>query len=172
VDGVEALRRNAGLLGAFTLPAPFTATEFRALENELKDGIRENNLEREKLRVRQLELDEWEETLRTKQAELAEIRTRLENHEASLDLRQAELLRDENAKVEAEMQGWKALAKTYKGAKAEVNARNLELETPEDAALILLELSESQAGEILRLIEPPSTRKEYMDAYRRAAEKR
>lgn len=170
VSGTEALRRNTGLLGTFVLPAPFTATEFRALEKELKDGIQSNTLDRKRIRLRELELEEWEKTLNSKYAELAEIRTKLEQMEDSIDLRQAELLRDENAKADAELKGWKALAKTFKGAKPDVVAKNLEAESPEDAALILCELGATEAGEILFKIEPATLRKEFRDAYRKASE--
>ena len=54
----------------------------------------------------------------------------------------------------------------YKGGKADVNARMLAEESPEDAALILRELGDKPAGEILRLMTPNSVRKKYMDAYR------
>ena len=167
--GNELLEANAGLLGAFMIESPFTATELRKLEGELKRKLREMTIERESLEVRSLELDEWETSLRERQAELADLRTKLEALESSIELRMAELSRDEAAQRDRELQGWKDLAKLYKTGEAEVNARMLAEESPEDAALILRELGDEQAGEILRLMNPLSTRQKYADAYRAAA---
>ncbi len=167
--GGELLEANAGLLGAFMIESPFKATELRKLEDELKRKLREMTIERESLEVKSLELDEWESSLRERQAELADLRTKLEALESSIELRMAELTRDEAAKLERELQGWKDLAKLYKSGEAEVNAKMLAEESPEDAALILRELGDEQAGEILRLMTPLSTRQKYADAYRSTA---
>lgn len=167
--GNELLEANAGLLGAFMIESPFTAAELRKLEGELKRKLREMTIEREALQVQSLELDEWETSLRERQAELADLRTKLEALESSIELRMAELARDEAAHRDRELQGWKDLAKLYKTGEAEVNARMLAEESPEDAALILRELGEEQAGEILRLMNPLSVRQKYADAYRATA---
>ena len=164
--GTELLEANAGLLGAFMIESPFSGTELRNLEKELKGKLRDMRIERERLEVRDLELDERESSLLERQGELAEMRTKLEELENSLDLREAELVRDENARDERILQGWRDTAKLYKDGSAEVNAKMLAEEAPEDAALILRELGEKQAGDILRLMAPASVRKEYMDAYR------
>jgi len=165
-SGQELLEANAGLLGAFMMESPFSGTELRDLEKELKSKLREMRVERERLEVRSLELDEREASLVERRSELAEMRTKLEDLENSLDLREAELVRDEASRDEKERQGWKDLAKLYKGGTAEVNATMLAEEDPQDAALILRELGDKQAGEILRLMTPTSVRKKYMDAYR------
>ena len=164
--GQELLEANAGLLGAFMMESPFSGAELRDLEKELKSKLREMRVERERLEVRSLELDEREASLIERRSELAEMRTKLEDLESSLDLREAELVRDEASRDEKERQGWKDLAKLYKGGTAEVNASMLAEEDPQDAALILRELGDKQAGEILRLMKPTSVRKKYMDAYR------
>lgn len=170
VSGEEALMRNAGLLSSWNLPAPFTGSELHKLQKELTDQIRENSIEREKLRVRSLELDEMEQALKDKYAELAGMRSKLEELESSLDLRQAELERDEKARAEREVQGWKDVAKLLSGGKPKENALLIAEEDPEYAARILRELGEAQAGEILRLIEPSSERRKFLDAYRKAAQ--
>ena len=167
--GPELVEANVGLLGAYMIESPFSGTELRNLVGELKKQMREHSVERERLQVRSLELDEWEQSLRERQSELAELRTKLEDLESSIDLRMAELSQDEAANDEQELQGWKDLAKLYKGGEAEVNAKMLAEESAADAALILRELGEAQAGEILRLMTPASVRKQYMDAYRAAA---
>lgn len=167
--GGELLEANAGLLGAFMIESPFTATELRKLEGELKRKLREMTIERESIEVKSLELDEWENSLRERQAELADLRTKLEGLESSIELRMAELTRDESAKRDRDLQGWKDLAKLYKTGEAEVNAKMLAEESPEDAALILRELGDEQAGVILRLMNPLSTRQKYADAYRATA---
>ncbi len=87
-----------------------------------------------KKQVRQIELDEWEQALRERQAELAELRTKLEDLEGAVDLRMSELIRDESARDEKELQGWKDLAKLYTGGDAAVNAKMLTEESPKDAA--------------------------------------
>jgi len=167
--GSELLEANAGLLGAFMIDSPYSATELRKLEGELKRKLREMTSERESLEARALELDEWESSLRERQAALADLRTKLESLEESIELRAAELSAAEAEQAAVERQGWKDLAKLYKSGDSKANAHMLSEETPEDAALILRELSEKQAGEILRLINPASTRKLYSDAYRAAA---
>lgn len=165
-DGKELLEANAGLLGAYMISSPYSGPELRELVNDLKGQQREHTLERERLRLRDLELDEWEHSLLEKQGELAELRTKLEDLENTIDLRMEELLRDELSREQEELRGWKDLAKLYEGGTAEVNAMMLAEESPEDAALILRELDEKVAGEILRVMQPATTRKKYMDAYR------
>lgn len=167
-SGEELLEANVGLLGAYMIESPFSGTELRDLVNELKRQQREHTLERERLQVRALELDEWEQALRERQSELAELRTKLEDLEGTIDLRMAELIRDEGARNEEELASWKKMAKLYTDGTPEVNALMLAEESPEDAALILHELDEAQAGEILRLMEPTTLRKKYLDAYRLA----
>lgn len=169
VSGTEALMRNAGLLTSWSLPAPFTGGELHNLQKELTDQIRENTLEREKLRVRGLELDEREQHITDQYAELVSMRTKLEELESTLDLRQAELVRDETVHAEREVQGWKDLASLYKGGEAKEVVALIAEEEPADAALILRELDEKLAGEILREIAPEDRRK-YIDAYRQAAQ--
>ncbi|MFT7669328.1 MAG: flagellar motility protein MotE (MotC chaperone) [Planctomycetota bacterium] len=80
-----------------------------------------------------------------------------------------ELNRDESVRADEELQGWKNMAKLYKDGAAEESALMLKLETPQDAALILRELKESRAGEILLQMGTPEERKKYMDAYRIAS---
>ena len=164
----ELIEANVGLLGAYMIESPFSGSELRNLVGELKEQVREQTIERERLRMRNLELDEWEQALRERQAELAELRTKLEDLEGAVDLRMSELIRDESARDEKELQGWKDLAKLYTGGDAAVNAKMLTEESPKDAAKILRQLTDADAGEILRLITPNSVRKEYSDAYRDA----
>ncbi len=166
--GAELLNSNAGLLGAFMMDAPFSATELRGLENELKKKLREQTIEREALEVRSLELDEWEHSLRERQSELANLRTKLEELEGKIDLRKAELERDESVAEERERQGWRDMADLFEGGDAQSNAMMIQAESPEDAALILRELDGAKAGEILRLIQPVTERKRFTDAYRLA----
>ena len=169
VSGTEALMRNAGLLGSRSLPAPFTGGELHNLQKELTDQIRENTLEREKLRVRELELDEREQHITDQYAELVGMRTKLEELESALDLRQAELVRDEQAHDEREVQGWKDLAELWEGGEAKDIAPLIADEEPASAAVILRELDEKLAGEILLELAPEDRRK-YIDAYRQAAQ--
>ncbi len=170
LSGREALERQAGLLGAFMVESPFTGTELHKLQDELKGKFQENRLLSERLRVRELELEEWEKTLGEKYNELADMRTKLEEMESSIALRYAELERDEAAKRGRELAGWKAQAALYAGGKPETSAKMLAEEAPADAAIILRELGADQAGEILRLVQPLSLRKQIMDAYRKASE--
>jgi len=93
----------------------------------------------------------------------------LEELEGQIDLRMAELERDESIAKDQERQSWRKLAEIYKGGDAEANSKMIQEESPEDAALILRELESSEVGSILRLIQPPSERKKYTDAYRLAA---
>jgi hypothetical protein len=167
-SGQELLEANAGMLGAFMLESPFNGTELRKLENELRMQVRKSTVERERLQVRGLELDEREQSLRERQAELAEQRTKLEDLENSIDLRMAELVADETIHAEQQLQGWRDMAKLYAGGDARANALMLAEESPADAALILRELKAQQAAEILREINPASERKKFMDAYRLA----
>jgi flagellar motility protein MotE (MotC chaperone) len=170
-SGKELLEENAGLLGAFMVESPFTSEELRNLEKELKKQLREMRVERERLVVRSLELDEREAALRERQAQLANQRTMLEDLETSVDLKIAEFEHAETVSNEQEMQGWRQMAKLYKGGKPEVNALMLVEESPEEAAIILHELGDRQAGPILRAIQPASERKKFLDAYRVAVVK-
>jgi flagellar motility protein MotE (MotC chaperone) len=169
-DGRDALLRQAGLLGAFTMPSPFSGGELRTLETELRAKFRENRDLAERLRARELELDNEEKEFREKYEELADLRTKLEDLESSLELRFSELERDEAAKRGRELAGWKKQAELYAGGEPEANARLLEMEAPEDAATILSQLDPSEASAILQQVTPITRRKEFMDAYRKANE--
>jgi flagellar motility protein MotE (MotC chaperone) len=170
ISGTDALMKNAGLLQAWSMPSPYTGSELHKLEKELTDQVRENSLERQRLRVRRLELDELEKTLTDKYTELADLRAKLEEFEGKLALREAELLRDESSEVDRRRQGWEDLAKIYEGGDAAQNAMLIAEEKPADGALILRALPEEEAGKILREITPDTLRKEFFDAYRAAAE--
>ena len=169
-SGKEAIERQAGVLGVFSMPSPFNAGELRTLENELRAKFRENRDVADALRARELELDEWEKTLQEKYQELADLRTKLEELESSLELRFAELERDEAAKKSRELAGWKAMAAVFASAEPKTAAVMLAEESPEDAATILRELEPKQASDILLLVQPAALRKQFMDEYRKANE--
>ncbi len=167
--GADLMDSNVGLLGAFMMESPFKASDLRKLENELKKNLREQSIERQAMDSRALELDEFDNALRERQAELADRRTKLEEMEGKIELRFAELEYTENVNKERERQGWRKLAEVYKGSTSQASALMLVDEEPEDAALILQELDPKIAGEILRAVQPTENRKKYMDAYRQAS---
>ena len=169
--GNDLLQSNAGLLGAFMMESPFSASELRSLENELKMKLREQTIERGNLDVRSIKLDEWENSLRERQSELALRRTKLEDLESKIELRIAELEYAESVEAERQQRGWQKLAAAFKDSDPESAALMIADEDPADAALILMEMSPKQAGEILRAIRVPSEQKKYRDAYRAAAPK-
>lgn len=169
-NGKQAIERQAGVLGVFTMPSPFNAADLRSLETELRAKFRENRDVADSLRARELELDEWEKTLQEKYQELADLRTKLEELESSLELRFAELERDEAAKKSRELAGWKAMAAVYSSAEPKTAAVMLAEESPEDAATILRELDPKAASDILLLVQPAALRKQFMDEYRKANE--
>jgi len=166
-EGAKVLEQNVGLLGTFMIDSPFNGAELRGLQDELKRKAKEHEIERQRLGLKALELEEWEARLKDQFAGLADRRTMLEELESSIALRMAELTRDESAKAEAEQKSWRDMAKLYAGGEAAANAFLIAEEDAEHAALILRALPEEEASAILQELQP-AKRKEFMDAYRRA----
>ena len=164
--GNDLLNANAGLLGAFLMEPPFSPKGLRELENELKKKLREQTIEHETIELRKLDLDEWENSLRERQGELEDRRTKLEELESTINLKISELEYNQAVKEEEAEAGWRRLADMFKSSDAAAAAEMIQLETPADGAKILSQLNTKQAGDILRSITPASKRKEYMDAYR------
>ncbi len=170
--GHDALQRQAGLLGAFQVDSPYTGSELRKLQNEMKSKFRETRDLADSLRARELLLDEREKAVLKKYNELNDFRTKLEEMESSIALRLSELERDEAAEQSRNIEGLKDSAALYQGGDAKTNAAMLADEAPEDAAVILKELGPEIAGEILREVQPMERRREFMAAYRKVHEAR
>lgn len=164
--GSDLMEANVGLLGAFMMDSPFSASDLKDLQRELKQKLREQSQERQAMDARALELDEWDQALRERQAELADRRTKLEEMESQIEIRFSELEYTERINQQREKQGWRKLAEVYSASEPRAAAIMLLEEDPKDAALILDELEPKQAGDILRAIPTESDRKKYMDAYR------
>jgi flagellar motility protein MotE (MotC chaperone) len=170
--GNDLLNANAGLLGAFLMEPPFSPKGLRELENELKRKLQQQSIEVENLRLRKLELDEWQSSIRDREAELSDRRTKLEALESKINLGLSELEYNQAVEQENVEEGWRRLAEMYKGSEPRVAAEMLQAEDPVDGALILMELNNKVASDILREVTPASERKKYMDAYRLATPKK
>lgn len=166
----EAMARQAGVLGSFTMPAPFNSTDLHKLEAELKTKIRENVALQKNLREGQLELDKERADLDDDYRKLIDLRTKLEEFEQSLELRQQELERDEAAASARAENGWRDTAAIYAAAEPAAAAVMIAEETPADAARLLHLLKPEEASAILLLVEPVAKRQELMTEYRKAAE--
>lgn len=169
--GNDLLNANAGLLGAFLMEPPFSPKGLRDLENELKKKLRDQTIENQVLANRKLDLDEWEASLRERQGELADRRTKLEELESQINLQISELEYNQAVKEEEAEAGWRGLSEVYKSSTPAAAAEMIQLEEAVDGAKILIALNPKAASDILRAITPASERKKYMDAYRLATPK-
>jgi flagellar motility protein MotE (MotC chaperone) len=146
---VEVYESTLGVLSAWTIDSPFSASELKGLADELK-------LKREQLRVeiknldrRAGELDAREEALAEQFAALDEIRGRLEAFETELLVRSEEVQRDEAAKSTRDERVYEKLADLFAGLEPNDAGVRLTAYPPAEATKILLHLDEKRAVEIL-----------------------
>lgn len=163
----DPVSNAAGILGVFQIPSPLSAEELQALARELEGKRTELDARLAELEAREERLALREEALAERYEELARLRKMLEELETELDLRREEVEAAEAARQAQEIERWKRVAKWFEEGEVEELVRQLTQFSPEEAALILRNLPDARAGELLRAV-PEERYREYVDAYMRA----
>lgn len=165
---VEVIESGLGALGAWSLPAPYTADELRGLVEELKAKLLV--LERREAEVtrREAEVEEQLETLAERFASLEALRAELEAYERELDLRAEEVRAAESRSQEADLEKWRDVGTVLAALEPEEAATKLVQYPPDEAGIILRAMDETKAAAILNAVSTDRW-KDYVDAYTRAA---
>lgn len=166
----RALDANAGVLGAFLLPSPFSSNELSDLQKSLRGANEDAKQRLERIELRERELAEWEHALEQRNDELQELRKMLEKRELELTMREDEVKRDEKAKDSREQQSWAELAKFFSEGDPEELAKKLVLFEPKEAVRILRSLDDERASALVNAL-PPDKYHAYLQAYRDNASK-
>ncbi len=161
----KAVEASVGVLGAFSLPAPFSADELGDLQRELREARSGAKERLAKIEEREHALDDYERALDQRYKELAELRQKLEKKELDLSLREDEVKRDLDARSAREAASWKELAKFFEEGEPKDLAKNLASYDPRDAVKILRSLDDERASAIVNAL-PPEKYHEYLEAYR------
>ena len=162
----DRLAGAAGILGVFQIPSPLSAEELQALARELESKRVELDARLAELEAREERLALREEALEERYEELGRLRQMLEDLENELDLRREEVEAAEAARRAAESERWKRVAKWFEEGEVEELVRQLTQFSPDEAALILRNLPDPRAGELLRAV-PEERYRESVDAYMR-----
>jgi hypothetical protein len=161
---LDVVNANLGLLGGFSIPAPFSRSELEQLVDDLMH--REEDLEQRLAAVaeREQELQEQLTLLAGQAADLDALREEIDVRAAELELRALELRRDERALEADEALRYANLAALYADGDVKQAASDLQAMTAEEAALVLRNLEDDRALELLRAL-PDEARREYADAW-------
>jgi flagellar motility protein MotE (MotC chaperone) len=158
---------NASVLGAFVLPAPFSAAELDSLQKDLRNKLTDAKQREQVIEERERELAERENTVQSRFAELQELRNVLDKRERELTAREQEADRGDTARAEKETRSWKELGKLFEEGDADDIAQKLAEFDPKDAAKVLIELDGERAAALLNAL-PAAKYKSYLDAYRKS----
>ena len=173
----QVLDASLGVLGAWTLPSPYSTSELRMLSDEIKKKLRTLEERESALREREHTAAEREEDIVDRGKTLEKLRAELELYEQELAEREQAVARREQAANDAEGARWAEIARVIAGLEDEDAGKRLLEYSPADAAHILASLGdETRASEILNQVQGPRW-KEFVDAYtaeraRRPAPKR
>lgn len=164
----HALEASVGVLGAFALPAPFSADELGDLQRELREAHHGARERLAKIEERERALDDYERSLDQRYKELSELRQKLEKKELELSLREDEVKRDLDARNSREAASWRELAKFFEEGEPDALAQKLVGYEPREAVKILRALDDERASALLNAI-PQDKYHEYLEAYRALA---
>jgi len=146
---VRIVEANLGVLGAFDLGSPYTRNELRQLTSDLEAKRQDYETRLAELEVREGEIASLEAALLERLGSLESMRKGLDVYARDLDLRQAEVTRDEVAvddRVQAERQD---LARLLTDLDPREAARRLAGFEPGNGAAILIHIEPDLASEIL-----------------------
>ncbi len=160
---------GVGLLDVFQIESPYSGRELELLVSDLKRKSKEFDQRLGELAERERRSIERSEFLDEQYAQLQRLRTGLEEWESELQQRQAEVKRDEKARVEREVESWAKLGKLFAEGDAAEQGKRLATYTPEQAARILVTMKPSRAKDLLDNVGADKW-KEFADAYRMAGD--
>jgi len=164
-ESLKAVERTVGVLGAFTLPSPFSADELSDLSRKLHTGNRNLESRQKRIEQRERDLDDRERDLEARQQELTELRQKLLEKEAELHMLSDEITRDSEARNARDAASWKEISKFFEEGEADELAKKLLSFEPKEAAKILRSLDDERAGALVNAL-PADKYKEYLDAFR------
>ena len=164
----ELIEGSLAVSASFVLPSPYTSSELESLTAELKAKKLDYETRLTKLRDREHAIEEREALVEERYSELATLRNALQEFELELQLRSAEVDRDEKAQEMREKQSWRTVARTFEEGDVEEQIKKLMTYSPDDAAKILSALNIERMRELTSAL-PVDRYQEYMDAYRRKA---
>jgi len=160
----QVVEANMGLLKVFALEPPFTPEELQTLAVNLKSAKMGYDERMRKLDDRESGIVEREELLSEQFSALEEIRNELERYEEDLNLRAAEVSRDEAVEEKTTSARWAEVADLFVAGDAEDQAKRLMRYDPAEAAQILTQLDKERASSLLNAL-PDDKWKMYVDAY-------
>lgn len=160
----DVIAAGIGVMGAWSLPSPFSQVELKGLADELKSRLAELDARERDLDRRERELEERTASAQEQFELLGTMRRQLEEYEAELDLREQEVRRSEEAHSAKERQAWADQAGILKGLSTDLAGKRLLTYTPEEAAHILRSMEPDAATKLLNAI-PEESWKDYVDAY-------
>jgi hypothetical protein len=159
----QVVHAGIGVMGAWNLPSPYSQIELRALADELKLKLTQLDAREAAAAERERQNEERTRELANQFEALERLRNGFESLEHELDLREQEVVRDEETADQRATLKWQEMGKVFADLDAEVAATRLISYEPTDAARILLGMDETTATSILNAI--PDRWKEYLDAY-------
>ena len=160
----QVIESAIGVMPAFDLPSPFTQVQLTSLVDDLKNTRSDLALREEAVNQREFEATEKERTLNERFQQLDGMRDRLMAFESELDLREQEVVRDEDAAAENAQVKWIETATVFAELEPITAGQRLIEYDPEDAAKILRAMDPTIATEILTVI-PEDKWKVYIEAY-------
>jgi flagellar motility protein MotE (MotC chaperone) len=164
-EELKAVEKTVGVLGAFSLPSPFSADELTDLQHELRTSTQGAKSIRAKLERRERELDDRERDLDQRQQELTELRQKLAEKESELRMLSDEGTRDSEARNARDAASWKELSKFFEEGEPDTLAKNLLKFDPKEAVKILRSLDDERASAIVNAL-PTDKYHDYLEAYR------
>ncbi|MBK7642523.1 MAG: hypothetical protein IPJ19_05655 [Planctomycetes bacterium] len=164
-EDLKALEKSVGVLGAFTLPSPFSSDELTDIQQAMKSKNRNLDTRETKVAQRERELDDREHDLDERQQELSALRKRLADKESELQMLSAEVERDSAARNARDAASWKEISKFFEEGDPKDMAGKLLAFAPAEAAKILRSLDDERASALVNAL-PEQNYRDYIEAYR------
>lgn len=153
---------RAGLLDAFSLESPYSASELQALVDALEASHREAEIRLEAIAAREAAVEVREAAVADREQELAELKSRLDAMTQGAGSAPLETRRSTAEQLEELT--WSAKSALFAEGDAETLATRLIAYPPIEAARILAGLPPERAQELLGAL-PEARWREYAEAY-------
>jgi flagellar motility protein MotE (MotC chaperone) len=160
----DVISSSIGVMGTWTLPSPYTQDELRGLTDEIKGKLTVLELREQQLDDRELQLDDEADSIAERFEAMERLRADLETFQRELELRELEVMRDEETTRDQNAAQWRDVAVILADLDEEEAGKRLVEYPPEQAAAILRAMTPADASTALNAIEHGRW-KEYVDAY-------
>ncbi len=161
----DVIEAGIGVMGAWSLPSPFTQVELKELADELKSKRLAIESRERAILEREQEIGDKLLSINERFEMLENMRLDLEDFEQELRLREEEVKRDEDAQTQRIGQTWMDRASVFAGLSDSLAGEKLLEYEPTEAAQILRSMDQTKAAKILEQIPDQAKFKEYLDAY-------